>query len=76
MPGMDGYEVMRRLKEDRGTADIPVVVLTAKTGEHDRMMAYDCGATRYVRKPFTEEKLLREVERALGASGCTGALPN
>ncbi len=67
MPELDGYWVLRELKKDPRTAGIPVMVLTAKMGEGDRAMALELGATRYVSKPFTEEKLLKEVERTLGS---------
>ncbi len=67
MPELDGYGVMRELKKDPRMAGIPIMVLSAKTGERDRAMALELGATRYVSKPFTEEKLLKEVERSLGS---------
>lgn len=66
MPEMDGFEVMRELKKDEATARIPIMVLTAKTGEEDRRKGRELGATRYVSKPFTEESLLSEVKRTLG----------
>lgn len=71
MPEVDGFTVMRELKRDEVTARIPVMVLTAKTAEGDREKARKLGAVRYVCKPFTEEKLLREVKRALAeANSC------
>jgi putative two-component system response regulator len=51
MPGMDGYEVCRRLKADLTTADIPVVFVTAKTETEDEQTGFDAGAVDYITKP-------------------------
>jgi len=51
MPGMDGYEVCRRLKADPATADIPVVFVTAKTETEDEQNGFDAGAIDYITKP-------------------------
>jgi putative two-component system response regulator len=51
MPGMDGYEVCRRLKADISTADIPVVFVTAKTETEDEQTGFDAGAVDYITKP-------------------------
>ncbi|MCB1773470.1 MAG: response regulator [Gammaproteobacteria bacterium] len=51
MPGMDGYEVCRRLKADMRTADIPVVFVTAKTETEDEQTGFDAGAVDYITKP-------------------------
>ncbi|MCC7166159.1 MAG: response regulator [Rhodospirillales bacterium] len=53
MPGMDGYEVCRRLKADPATADIPVIFLTAKTETDDEEQGFAVGAVDYIHKPFT-----------------------
>ena len=52
MPGMDGYEVCRRLKEDPATRNIPVVFLTALTEVGDKAKGFDAGAADYITKPF------------------------
>ena len=52
MPGMDGYEVCRRLKEDPATRGIPVVFLTALTEVEDKAKGFDAGAADYITKPF------------------------
>jgi CheY-like chemotaxis protein len=52
MPGMDGYEVCRRLKADERTRYIPVIFITAKTGEEDETKGFEVGALDYVTKPF------------------------
>src|SRR5436305_11606121 len=52
MPRMDGWEVLRRLKEDDDTARIPVVLLTAKTSEEDQIRGWEGGIFEYISKPL------------------------
>jgi len=52
MPGMDGYEVCRRLKADEATAQAPIIFVTAMAGEEDEAKGLDLGAVDYVTKPF------------------------
>ena len=52
MPGIDGLEVCRLLKQDAGTKDIPVLMLTARTEEVDRIVGFELGADDYLTKPF------------------------
>jgi DNA-binding response OmpR family regulator len=65
MPGMDGWEVLRRLKEDDSTAAIPVVLLTARTGEEDQMRGWQEGILEYVSKPFNPLSLVEWAKRAM-----------
>jgi len=58
MPHMDGLEVLTRLKGDRGTASIPVILLTAKTQYEDVLRGYKMGADYYMTKPYTATQLL------------------
>ncbi len=53
MPGMDGYEVCRRLKADARTGNIPVIFLTAKTELEDEQKGFDVGAVDYITKPVS-----------------------
>jgi adenylate cyclase len=53
MPGMDGYEVCRRLKADPSTSDIPVIFLTANTEVDQETMGFEVGAVDYIHKPFS-----------------------
>jgi CheY-like chemotaxis protein len=53
MPGMDGYEVCRRLKADPQTRDIPIIFVTAKSDESDETMGLELGAVDYITKPFS-----------------------
>jgi sigma-B regulation protein RsbU (phosphoserine phosphatase) len=54
MPGMDGYEVCRRLKANPDTRDIPVIFLTGQTGTDDETKGFEVGAVDYIHKPFSE----------------------
>jgi Response regulators consisting of a CheY-like receiver domain and a winged-helix DNA-binding domain len=62
MPQMDGFEVLRRLREDQRTRDVPVVVLTAKTSQDDRDQCYLLGADAFMTKPFDPDELTRELD--------------
>ena len=53
MPGMDGYEVCRRLKENPATAEIPVIFLTAMASPEDETKGFGVGAVDYIHKPFS-----------------------
>ena len=65
MPGMDGYEVCRRLKDNPATRDIPVIFLTAKTEEIDEEKGFDVGAVDYIHKPFSGPIVLARVRTQL-----------
>lgn len=62
MPGMSGYDVCSRLKENEKTADIPVIFLTAKSDENDFIEAFDRGGSDYVTKPFRAKELKARIE--------------
>jgi len=53
MPGMDGYEVCRRLKANPATQNIPVIFLTGQTGTEDETKGFEVGAVDYIHKPFS-----------------------
>ena len=65
MPRMDGYEVCSRLRDERPEARIPVIMLTAKSMEADRSMAYTAGADDWVTKPFDLADLVSKVKNHL-----------
>ncbi len=65
LPGMDGLEVCRRLKEDAGTRSVPVVMVTAKGEESDVVLGLGLGADDYVPKPFSPRELLARVRAVL-----------
>jgi adenylate cyclase len=60
MPGMDGYEVCRRIREDPGTAFLPVIMITA-SGEEQKICAIESGADDFINKPFDQAELLARV---------------
>jgi len=65
MPEVDGFEMLRRLKEDEETKDIPVVVCTVRSDPEDRAEALRLGASRYLTKPFEPDRLIQCIEEAL-----------
>lgn len=65
MPGMDGYEVCRRLKSDSSTENIPVVFLTAMTDAEDEARGLELGALDYITKPFNPELVRARVRNQL-----------
>jgi DNA-binding response OmpR family regulator len=67
MPGADGFEVLRRIKDDAALAPIPVVMLTARKQESDIVGALQLGASDYMVKPFIPEELAMRIARLLPA---------
>jgi len=65
LPGIDGLQVTRRLKEDRATKDIPIVMLTAKGEEADIVTGLELGADDYVTKPFSPRVLIARIRAVL-----------
>ena len=66
MPKMDGFSVLKRLKESEDWKDIPVIVLTAKGGEDDEQTALSLGATMVMTKPFSPAQLIQQVKKVIG----------
>ena len=69
LPGMDGWQVLRGLREAPGLAAVPVVMLTASAGTDDRDRALQAGAVDYLVKPVSADDLLAAVARALDDGG-------
>lgn len=65
MPGVDGWEVLHTLKTDDELARIPVILLTAKSGEDDQMRGWEEGILEYVSKPFNPLSLAEWARRAM-----------
>ena len=63
MPRRNGYDILRSLKRDERTRHTPVVVVSSKNQESDRIWGKRQGADEYVTKPFTSEQLLTAVRR-------------
>ena len=66
MPEMDGYELVSTLRRDDVLADLPVIMLTAKSQDWDMMQGYNSGTDLYLTKPFNPAELLNFVRRILG----------
>jgi DNA-binding response OmpR family regulator len=69
MPKLDGFEVIRALREDPRTSDLPIVMLTERTNEEDVLGGLDLGVEDYMPKPFSPHELSARVRRALRRSG-------
>ncbi len=67
MPVVDGYELLRRIREDEATARVPVIMLTARRQEKDIVTALELGANDYLVKPFIPEELVARLSRLLEA---------
>ena len=65
MPTVDGFEMLRRLREEEATRRIPVIMLTARRGERDVVGALELGADDFISKPFIPEELLSRLARLL-----------
>lgn len=72
MPRMDGFEVLKEIRQDRELADIPVIALTANAMQGERERALNAGFTAYVAKPVSITLLRSEVERLAKASAVPG----
>jgi two-component system alkaline phosphatase synthesis response regulator PhoP len=69
LPKLDGYKVCRLLKFDERYKHIPILMLTAKTQEKDRLLGKETGADEYMTKPFDIDQLLEKVKSYLSKSG-------
>jgi two-component system alkaline phosphatase synthesis response regulator PhoP/two-component system response regulator VicR len=71
MPYMDGFEVLKALRRDADTADLPVIMLTAKAQDRDVFEGYTYGADMYLTKPFNPRELISFVKR-ISSGGSDG----
>lgn len=69
MPGIDGYEVCRRIRNQPALVDLPVVLLTSLSDPLAIVQALECGADSYVAKPYDRDRLLSRVSFVLGSAG-------
>jgi two-component system phosphate regulon response regulator PhoB len=65
LPGIDGLDVCRSLRSDKRTARIPIIMLTAKSAESDRILGLELGADDYVTKPFSPRELVARIKAVL-----------
>ena len=67
MPGMNGFQATRQLTRDAQTSDIPIIIVTTKDQETDRVWGLRQGAKDYVTKPAEEKELLGKIKQVLGS---------
>jgi two-component system alkaline phosphatase synthesis response regulator PhoP len=65
LPGIDGMEICRRTRQNKLTRDIPIIILTAKAEEADRVLGLETGADDYVTKPFSPRELIARIRAVL-----------
>jgi len=68
MPQMDGYELCQRIQAMERYSDIPIIMLTAKSGEEDQKRGLEAGATLYLPKPISPKRLLDLIESTIEKS--------
>ena len=66
LPGSSGVELARRLRADQRTRNIPIIMLTARTDERDKIMGLESGADDYITKPFSPRSSVRAVSIIMG----------
>lgn len=69
LPGMTGFEVCRALRADTASARIPIIMLTARTEEADRVAGLELGADDYISKPFSPNELVARIRALMRRSG-------
>jgi DNA-binding response OmpR family regulator len=81
LPDLNGYEICGHLKSHRLTSDIPVVIVTARLADENRLQGFRSGATDFVSKPYTPDQIFAAMEQAedwrskLAAAGPEGLIP-
>lgn len=75
LPGMSGFELCRRLRTEELTRKTPIIMLTARTEERDKVRGLELGADDYITKPFSVRELVARVKAALRRSGYDAQLP-
>ena len=65
MPTMDGFQALVQIKKDRRFSSIPVIMLTSESDDNKIKMAYAAGAAGYVKKPFTRDELIENMQQVL-----------
>lgn len=74
LPGLSGLEWCRRLKRNKSFADLPVILISARGEEEDKVRGLDVGADDYVTKPFSPKELVARIRAVLRRSGIIGNL--
>lgn len=69
MPRMDGYELATHMRNDKRLKNVPIIMITSRTGEKHRKRAFDIGVNRYLGKPYQESDLLENITALLKSEG-------
>ena len=69
LPGMNGVDLVRRLRRDKHTAGLPMIMLTARGEQADKLKSFDCGVDDYITKPFSPRELVARMRALLRRSG-------
>lgn len=69
LPGMDGYDICKEIRKDSSMAHIPIIMITAKGEELDKILGLELGADDYITKPFSMRELLARVKAVLRRTG-------
>lgn len=72
LPGISGIELTRQLRKNHNTREIPIVILTAKSEEDDKLLGFESGADDYVTKPFSPRELVARIKAVLHRAGVRG----
>ncbi|SRR5579883_194832 len=72
LPDMSGLELTRTVKRDQNTADVPIIMLTARAEEGDKVLGLENGADDYVTKPFSPRELVARINAVLRRGGTVG----
>ena len=69
MPTLSGLDVLRMIRDDEATRDLPVVIVSARSGIEDQIAGTDAGADAYITKPFSPDRLIDILKQACEARG-------
>ena len=69
LPDVDGFEVCRRLRKERATSEVPIIILSALSDEKDKRRGRECGANEYLTKPFDPDQLMNTLSAHAGRNG-------
>lgn len=69
LPGMSGIELAKRIRSDQTTSELPIIILTARSGEADKLQGFNFGVDDYITKPFSPRELVARVKALLRRAG-------
>src|ERR1700730_16312262 len=75
LPGADGFDICRQIRQTSALSSVPIIFLTAKTGESDRVKGLELGGDDYITKPFSPRELVARIRRVLRGLGQVPAPP-